>query len=249
MSPRSAIAGETSPPPYELRRATFVTSGAGSPLTGMNRRRILSGATLAATLALPATAGAQDTTEKNCLKFDSKDERALEYAFKGDTLTLTPRSDDELLRVKTSKKRAVKVTRKEDTYTFDLPEVEGETFEATERKSAAGKLKLRVSVLDADGDRLTRFDVKVKAFDEVACEQDEDEKSDDDDEKSDDDKKKSDDDKEKSDDDKEKSDDDGSRGRGRGPESEEIRKSRVERGEGRGPETDAEREDRKDDDR
>lgn len=208
----------------------------------MTRRRIISGAALAATLALPATAGAQDTTEKNCLKFDSKDKSALTYTFTGNTLTLTPRGS-ELLRVKTSKRGTVKVTRTGDAYSFDLPKVEGETFTVTKRKSGTGKLRLRVKVLEAAGDRLTRFEVKVKAFDKVVCESDEDEtetESGDDDAKSDGDSKSDD---KKSDDDKSRG-----RGRGRGPESEEERKSRTERGEGRGPETDAEREDRKDDD-
>lgn len=203
----------------------------------MNRRHIISSAALAATLAIPATAGAQDTTEKDCLKFDSKDKSALTFAFTGNTLTLTPRGENEFLRVKTSKKGTVKVTRDGDVLTFDLPKVEGETFEATKRKSGTGKLNLRVNVLDATGERLTRFDVKVKAFDEVVCESDkpesEDEKSGDKGESGD----------------KGKSDDAKSRGRGRGPESEEVRKTRVERGEGRGPETDAERDARKDDDR
>ena len=227
----------------------------------MNRRRIISGAALAATLAIPATAGAQAAPEENCLKFDSKDKTALTYTFEGDKLTLTPRTDKgEFLRVKTSKKGKVKVTRAENTYTFDLLKVEGETFEATKRKSGTGKLNLRVNVLDADGDRLTRFDVKVKAYDEVVCESDEPET---DETTSGDDAPKPEDgttsgsgtqsddpksDEAKSDDDK-KSGDEKSRGRGRGPESEEIRKSRVERGEGRGPETDAERDARKDDDR
>lgn len=196
----------------------------------MYRRRTITTAALAATLALPAAAGAQDTSEKDCLKFDSKDKSALTYEFKGNVLTLNPREPGEFLRVKTSKRRSVEVVRKENTYTFDLPKVEGETFTVTKLKSSTGKLRLRVNVLEADGDKLSRFDVRVKAYDEVVCDRDED-------------------DDDKSDDKSEDKSDDKSRGRGRGPESEEVRKSRTERGEGRGPESDDERDDRKDDDK
>jgi len=234
----------------------------------MNRRRTITTAALAVTLALPAAAGAQDTTEKDCLKFDSKDKAPLTFEFEGNTLTLEPREGDatELLRVKTSKRGKVKLTRDGNAYSFDLPKEEGETFTVTKRKSGTGKLRLRVNVLDAEGDRLTRFEIRVKAFDEVVCESDEAEAEADEDEKSDDDKGEKNDDGDKSDDKGEKDDESGddkgdkgdegdegddedkSRGRGRGPESEEDRKSRVERGEGRGPETEEEREERTDGD-
>jgi len=229
----------------------------------MNRRRTITTAALAVTLALPAAAGAQDTTEKDCLKFDSKDKAPLTFEFEGNTLTLEPREGDatELLRVKTSKRGKVKMTRDGNAYSFDLPKEEGETFTATKLKSGTGKLRLRVNVLDAEGDRLTRFEIRVKAFDEVVCEADEDkaddpkaedEKADSDGEKSDDKGEKGKEEKSDDDDKDQKSDeDDGkdkSRGRGRGPESDEIRKSRVERGEGRGPESEEEREERTDGD-
>lgn len=144
----------------------------------MNTRRMIPLAVVAGAALAPAVAGAHGRSNDapvgasgtpQCLKSDSADDRAIAYAVEGSTLKLTKRDANEVLRVKANHRRGLRITRDGDAYTFDLRGVEGETFAATKRKSADGKLRLRLVASSATGERLRAIEVRVKAYTVVDC--------------------------------------------------------------------------------
>jgi hypothetical protein len=147
----------------------------------------------------------------------------------GGVLKVAPAAGSaDLLRVTTSRKSLLEVTKTADQVTFDVLGTDAEQLRVQRVKAKRGQLQFRL-VSTVTGERTRSFNVVIKALECAPVETEE-----------------------SSEPKEPKEPKTESRGRGRGPETEAQREARREREagqRGRGPETEAEREARTGDDR